>query len=1260
MRPAKQMLLPTSYDGQVVPQQHDAGVQTFRGLPGHDHRHPVPPQQVGTIRLQGGWETFEESDPYGRRFQGVPPLMEETPGWINPQQQALGFQPMYTPIPPPTVRDDDGEAGYLFGGESGFVGADLAVGSSWPRGYSTWDPGQTTPSQLPDGLNALHIDNSQQYRPPPSLSQYWTPPPLPPLHYARPSLHLHQRSQSSSNVNFSYPHNTPRTINILPDPSLGHVSLPQPPPSKERIAVMAYKAYIDLIASLQSQHRAEAASNTSNASPTKPQLFPRPPGSSGWRAMMRQQQQRPNYMLSSRPGYDTGNLDNQRRPKRGRSLTFDMGYNQPGSAASNGLWPFPPVEQNPVEVVSQAVSVLGILEGQCVAEGWSWTDGMLLGGCLAYGLGDLNGSLTWWRRVLAVDDGFVEPSNNGKEVLTDDRNIEAMANIATTFFALGRRANAERYWRAVIAKRPEHFEAVEHLVGILCTDHRTKEAIEIIQFVETAIRKPESERLDETKNPFTIPTSDHGRLVALIHAKGNMLYTMNDNAGAAAAFEEAVLVATDIREGGINALINRILVVLKAAMEGVNVSDSSRFPPSSPVLLTPEKAVQTARLVFPPDGQLPGLRDVAKGAAEQAAVGTTSNSLLSLAKFFQDGMATGGGKGASVTEILALYYLSLALHKSPSTANNVGILLASIQPSTVAVATLPANIAASLPDVTGVSMGVALALSYYHYGLRIDSNHAHLYTNLGSLLKDINQLPMAIKMYEQAVKCDGTFDIALANLANAVKDQGRISDAIGYYRRAVRANPDFAEAVCGLANALNSVCDWRGRGGAWDGGRRDRWHVDEEGQLVDAKGLYEAGKGGGSGWMKRVVEIVEKQLKAGESWGRNILSSSTVLDQFINDLITAESGYITWPDSRRLTLKAKIASWAGKPYEGAKVVRLLEKASQRTLWRWYHDRHTRNLSLPSSHYRRPALPSSLTTPSAPTVLPFHTFTCPLSATQVRQISERNGLRISVSTLRAPWLPTTIYPPPAPPSPCLNVGYVSSDFNNHPLAHLMQSVFGFHNPTLVRAFCYATTPSDGSIHRQQIEREAPVFIDAHAWGPEKLCEKIVEDGIHILVNLNGFTRGARNEVFAARPAPVQMSFMGFAGTLGAEWCDYLLADRTAVPPAMLRPSEPEAGVVRGVEEAARRETLTAALEGDEEKEWVYRENMVWARESFFCCDHRQSAPDAADGQGRRMTWEEEKRRRWEMRKKLFPQIPDDTVILGNFNQLYKVRLPLSSH
>lgn len=204
---------------------------------------------------------------------------------------------------------------------------------------------------------------------------------------------------------------------------------------------------------------------------------------------------------------------------------------------------------------------------------------------------------------------------------------------------------------------------------------------------------------------------------------------------------------------------------------------------------------------------------------------------------------------------------------------------------------------------------------------------------------------------------------------------------------------------------------------------------------------------------------------------------------------------------------------------------------------------------------------------------------------------------------------------------------------------MQSVFGLHDVRRVKAFCYATTGSDGSSHRLKIEREAPVFRDVSNWAPDKMAEQVVHDKIHILVNLNGYTRGARNEVFAARPAPIQMSFMGFAGSLGAEWCDYLLADTTAVPESTLRPW-------RG-----NLDLKDVLLDDSESRsgEWIYSENIIFCKDTFFCCDHAQSAEHSE----REMTWEAEQERRWKMRRVLFPSLGDDTVILGNFNQLYKV-------
>ena len=913
---------------------------------------------------------------------------------------------------------------------------------------------------------------------------------------------------------------------------------------------------------------------------------------------------------------------------------------------------------SPSAVANYAMEMLGRL---CQESGLEWTDGMLLTGCLAYGLGDYNKAMKWYFKVLQ----------------RDPNNVEAMSNLAATLLALNRRDDAEQYWLRSVKLRPSYFEAIEHLVGLLHEGNRGREAVKVIEYVEQALRldhnavsrtskadvandRPFPQSNYQSESPgfkevgdlnssgYAISPSDNGRMLALVHGKGNMLYQLGDCAGAAQAFEDAILIGAGRRHLGIRGLIQRILAVFseKSLVDSPNAPGP--YGTDEPILLPPESALETSRLVFPPQGRLPGLDGVPDGFGQKAAVSIISNSLLSLAKIYQDGMSSSGAAAnapratSGVQEILALYYLSLSLQPSPSTANNVGILLASVQQSGRSRSNIrPHNSPShSIPGVVPGS-GVALALAYYDYGLKLDTRHAHLFTNLGSLFKDIGQLNAAIKMYEKAVDCDGNFDIALANLANAVKDQGKVSDAITYYKRAVASNPDFAEAVCGLANALNSVCSWTGRGGITHlGGNRDRWHVDDHGDLYDSKKPPVRS----SGWIERVVAIVEKQLCDGESWGQGVLHSVGI-EQMLQQLGTAD--YRRGDQgNNQLLIKRTLEDWSQGKWEGAKVVRTVERATKNLVQQIYRRQYIERRPVPSSYRVRPQLPAALAVPTAPTVLPFHTFTCPLSAKQIRKISQRNGLRVSCSTLRAPWLSPQVYDPPAPPNPHLNVGYISSDFNNHPLAHLMQSVFGLHDPRRVKAFCYATTASDGSVHRQQIEREAPVFYDASSWSIDRIVNRVVADGIHILINLNGYTRGAKNEVFAARPAPIQMSFMGFAGTLGAEWCDYLLADKIAVPPQTLRPWRGNVDLIDQTKDGNN---------DDDHDDWVYGENIIFTKDTFFCCDHRQSAPDSQEP---RISWPEEQRRRWQMRKELFPDIRDDTVILGNFNQLYKVCRPHS--
>lgn len=560
-----------------------------------------------------------------------------------------------------------------------------------------------------------------------------------------------------------------------------------------------------------------------------------------------------------------------------------------------------------------------------------------------------------------------------------------------------------------------------------------------------------------------------------------------------------------------------------------------------------------------------------------------------------------------------------------------------------------------------------LAMKYYIYGLQLDPRHPHLYTNLGSLLKDMGHLNDAVNMYEKAVEYNPRFDVALANLGNAIKDLGRVQDSVQWYRRAVEVNPNFVDAVCGLVNSLSGVCDWRGRGA-----------VGNEAS-VDHYGHYfpPAGASTKSGWIGRVVDIVEKQLNEGAIWGAGILSLPYADNKTVKEYLIEL--YINNTDKKdQLDVwKSRLAFFetSNKKNEGGWLMRLVERIMRRQQRRWYI--HIYGNALESAipqrklvvtpelalKYKRPAIPSCLASPPVPTVLPFHTFTYPLSARQIRLISHRNALRISHTSLTSSWVPSHVYPPPPPPSKRLKLGYVSSDFNNHPLSHLMQSVFGFHDKKKYDVYCYATTVSDHSPYRQKIERECEHFYDVSSWSNQQVVERILEDGIHILINLNGYTKGARNEIFAARPCPVQCSFMGFAGTLGGGWCDWIIADPVVCPPQMVTGE-----VWRQRTQEGATIMSSGDFEGDLDPEeatddFVYTEKFIYMPHSYFVNDHKQGFRDDHpitqqpvlynQKANEETMWAVEEEKRWKMRHEVFPHLPDNVLIFANFNQLYKL-------
>jgi predicted O-linked N-acetylglucosamine transferase (SPINDLY family) len=127
--------------------------------------------------------------------------------------------------------------------------------------------------------------------------------------------------------------------------------------------------------------------------------------------------------------------------------------------------------------------------------------------------------------------------------------------------------------------------------------------------------------------------------------------------------------------------------------------------------------------------------------------------------------------------------------------------------------------------------------------------------------------------------------------------------------------------------------------------------------------------------------------------------------------------------------------------------------------------------------------------------------------------------------------------------------VSSDFREHPVAALLAEVWERHDRTRLTTCAYSIGPRVASPQRTRIEAAFDRFVECSADSIEQTARRIEADGIEVLLDLNGYTTYAKSEILALRPAPLQINWLGYLGTLGAPWYDYVLTDRFAAPPEL---------------------------------------------------------------------------------------------------------------
>ncbi|CAO2045810.1 unnamed protein product [Urochloa humidicola] len=505
------------------------------------------------------------------------------------------------------------------------------------------------------------------------------------------------------------------------------------------------------------------------------------------------------------------------------------------------------------------------------------------------------------------------------------------------------------------------------------------------------------------------------------------------------------------------------------------------------------------------------------------------------------------------------------------------------------------------------------AIMCYQRALQARPDYAMAYGNLATIYYEQGQLDMAIRCYNQAIVCDPQFVEAYNNMGNALKDAGRVEEAINCYRSCLALQANHPQALTNLGNIymewnmISAAASFYKAAISVTSGLSSPLNnlaviYKQQGNYADAITCYTevlridptaadalVNRGNTFKEIGRVNEAIQDYIQAARI-RPNMAEAHANLASAYKDSGHVETAIVSYKQALQL-----------RPDFPEATCNLLHTLQCACDWE-NRDAMFRDVE---EIIRRQIKMSVL-----PSVQPFHAIAYPIDPMLALEISRKYAAHCSLIASRF-GLPPFVHPPPVPVKAegkhCrLRVGYVSSDFGNHPLSHLMGSVFGMHDRDNIEVFCYALSQNDGTEWRQRIQSEAEHFVDVSAMTSDMIARLINQDKIHILINLNGYTKGARNEIFALQPAPIQVSYMGFPGTTGATYIDYLVTDEFVSPSCYAH---------------------------------IYSEKLVHLPHCYFVNDYKQKNQDCLTPVC--------------PHKRSDYGLPEDKFIFACFNQLYKM-------
>jgi predicted O-linked N-acetylglucosamine transferase (SPINDLY family) len=374
-------------------------------------------------------------------------------------------------------------------------------------------------------------------------------------------------------------------------------------------------------------------------------------------------------------------------------------------------------------------------------------------------------------------------------------------------------------------------------------------------------------------------------------------------------------------------------------------------------------------------------------------------------------------------------------------------------------------------------------------------------------LHQAGQLGAAEACYRQVLAAQPNLAEAHSNLGNALAAQGKLGEAVAAYREAIGIKPDLAEVYSNLGNALTAqgnldeaVAACRRAIGIKSNYAEAHSNLGNalgaQGKLDEAVAAYRQAIG-----IKPDLPETHSNLGGALAAQGRLDEAVAALRQAISikpDYAAAHSN-LGGALAKQGRLDEAIAAYR----QAISIKPDYAKAFSSLLLCLNYDDRSTNDQLFAAH---------------------------------REWDERYGQR-------APRF--TVYPNDRDPARRLRIGYLSPDFRQHSVAYFVEPLLSGHDRQKVEVFCYAETTRPDSV-TTRLQGLADHWLVTVGLSDQRLAERIRTDGIDILVDVAGHSAGNRLLVFARKPAPVQVTWLGYPNTTGLKAIDYRLVDAVTDP------------------------------------------------------------------------------------------------------------------